>query len=402
MGDEHFNTIPETEKSSVENLVPITSEFKGISEDICDVPSCDYFDAECELINSLLSRDISITSPKIDFLPEKFDGELNLILPGINEDDFDKEGEIDIDILQIENEILREKLLNINLVVDKIEALKLTPSIPFALENPSSSPIPVVNNDFLKEEVDTFLVLEDSIPPSIESDLDSEEDIIFLNNLLNDDPIPEYERFTFNIEPDAPMINNFDELNEEECFDLGGEPIRGFNGANKIGPLCLKEPIWVFDMNGALLKDDEFILFGAFSDRNASCSMIPNGYGNNESQNILGTDIKEMDKIKAKTDKHEHGNGMSAQEPEVFSKEQTPLLRVTRKACAPLKDATLAIRHITRKIKRLRLKVIDEIADAKVGICSLGYTQQTTHRRNTPKPHGLSINRKGMSSVEDI
>ncbi|GJQ91746.1 hypothetical protein Tco_0002885 [Tanacetum coccineum] len=34
----------------------------------------------------------------------------------------------------------------------------------------------------------------------------------------------------------------------------------------------------------------------------------------------VGTDIKEMDKIKAKTDKHEHGNGMSAQEPGVSSK----------------------------------------------------------------------------------
>ncbi|GKB65131.1 hypothetical protein Tco_0921317 [Tanacetum coccineum] len=92
IGDEHFNTIPETEKSSVENLVPIPSEFKGISEDICDVPSSDYFDVECGLINSLLSRDISITSPKIDFLSEEFDGELNfidLILPGIDEDDFD-------------------------------------------------------------------------------------------------------------------------------------------------------------------------------------------------------------------------------------------------------------------------------------------------------------------------
>ncbi|GKD43917.1 hypothetical protein Tco_1268562 [Tanacetum coccineum] len=38
MGDEHLNTIPETEKSSVENLVPIPSQFKGISDDICDVP----------------------------------------------------------------------------------------------------------------------------------------------------------------------------------------------------------------------------------------------------------------------------------------------------------------------------------------------------------------------------
>ncbi|GJX20621.1 hypothetical protein Tco_0223298 [Tanacetum coccineum] len=222
MGDEHLNTIPETEKSSVENLVPIPSEFKGISEDICDVPSCDndHFDAEFGLINSLLSRDISITSPKIDFLPEEFASELDLIdliLLGIDEDDFDEEeGEIDNDILQIEDEILREKLLNVNLLIDKIEALKLTPSIPFMLENPSSSPIPVV------EEVDTFIVPEDSIPPSIESDLDSEGDIVFLDNLLNEYFIPEYERFTFNIELDAPVINNFDELNEDECFDPGG------------------------------------------------------------------------------------------------------------------------------------------------------------------------------------
>ncbi|GJZ17277.1 hypothetical protein Tco_0553400 [Tanacetum coccineum] len=63
MGDEHLNTIPETEKSSVENLVPIPSEFKGISEDICDVPSCDndHFDAEFGLINSLLK---SCPTPK--------------------------------------------------------------------------------------------------------------------------------------------------------------------------------------------------------------------------------------------------------------------------------------------------------------------------------------------------
>ncbi|GKE82485.1 hypothetical protein Tco_1552485, partial [Tanacetum coccineum] len=229
MGDEHLNTIPETENTSVENLVPIPSEIKGIFEDICDVPSCDHFDAECGLINSLLSRDISITSPKIDFLPEEFVGELDFIdpiLPGTDEDDCDEddsdeddcdeddsdeeEGEIDNDILQIEDEILREKLLNVNLLVDKNEALKLTPFIPFVLENPSSSPIPVMDSDFLVEEVDTFLVSEDSIPPGIESDFDSEGDIVFLDNLLNEDPIPEFERFTFDIEPDVPVINNFD------------------------------------------------------------------------------------------------------------------------------------------------------------------------------------------------
>ncbi|GKE14699.1 hypothetical protein Tco_1422276 [Tanacetum coccineum] len=165
MGDEHLNIIPETEKSSVENLVPIPSY-----------------------------RDIPITSPNIDFLPKEFAGELDFIdpiLPGINKDDFDEEeGEIDIDIFQIKNEILREKLLNVKLLIDKIEALKLTPSIPFVLKNPSSSPIPVVDSDFRIEEVDTFIVPEDSIPPGIESDFDSEGDIIFFNDLLNDDPIP--------------------------------------------------------------------------------------------------------------------------------------------------------------------------------------------------------------------
>ncbi|GJV49566.1 hypothetical protein Tco_1439778 [Tanacetum coccineum] len=94
------------------------------------------------------------------------------------------------------DEILREKLLNVNLLDDKIEALKLTP----------------------------FILLLVYRPPGIESNFDSEEDIIFLDNLLNDDPISEYERFTFDIEPDAPVINNFDELNEE-CFDPGGGEI---------------------------------------------------------------------------------------------------------------------------------------------------------------------------------
>ncbi|GJR07376.1 hypothetical protein Tco_0530360 [Tanacetum coccineum] len=58
---------------------------------------------------------------------------------------------------------------------------------------------------------------------SIEVYFDSEEDII--DNLLNDDPIPEYERLTFDMEPDVPVINNVDELNEDECFDLGGGEI---------------------------------------------------------------------------------------------------------------------------------------------------------------------------------
>ncbi|GJS87773.1 hypothetical protein Tco_0770409 [Tanacetum coccineum] len=64
---------------------------------------------------------------------------------------------------------------------------------------------------------------DNSIPPGIKSDLDSEEDII--DNFLNDDPVTEYERLTFDMEPDVPVINNVDELNKDECFDPGGGEI---------------------------------------------------------------------------------------------------------------------------------------------------------------------------------
>ncbi|GKE86579.1 hypothetical protein Tco_1560321, partial [Tanacetum coccineum] len=62
------------------------------------------------------------------------------------------------------------------------------------------------------------LLCNDSIPPGIKSDFDSEEDVI--DNLLNNDSTR--ERLNFNIKPDAPVINNVDELNEDECFDPGG------------------------------------------------------------------------------------------------------------------------------------------------------------------------------------
>ncbi|GJU56985.1 hypothetical protein Tco_1234751 [Tanacetum coccineum] len=81
----------------------------------------------------------------------------------------------------------------------------------------------VEDSDSNKEEIDIFSRPDDSIPPGIESDFDSEEDII--DNLLNDDPIPEFNRLTFDMEPDVPVMNNVDELNEDECFDPGGGEI---------------------------------------------------------------------------------------------------------------------------------------------------------------------------------
>ncbi|GKC53884.1 hypothetical protein Tco_1076629, partial [Tanacetum coccineum] len=92
------------------------------------------------------------------------------------------------------------------------------------IESLSPSPIPVEDSDPFMEEIDIFLASDDSTPPGVESDYDSEGDILLLEELLNDDlvPLAEYNNFTFNVEPDTSVKNDFDELNEDECFDPGG------------------------------------------------------------------------------------------------------------------------------------------------------------------------------------
>nr|GFB42732.1 hypothetical protein [Tanacetum cinerariifolium] len=88
MGDEHLDTIPETEsdeviKSSVEDLVLIPSESEGILDNMCDVPFSDknHFNAESDLIEYFLTRDTSIVYSPIDSLLEEFVGELAHIDP---------------------------------------------------------------------------------------------------------------------------------------------------------------------------------------------------------------------------------------------------------------------------------------------------------------------------------
>ncbi|GJU49948.1 hypothetical protein Tco_1219503 [Tanacetum coccineum] len=102
MGDEHLSTILEKEldeliKSSVENLVPIPSDDDESFSDE-DIPKEIYsnplFDEE--IIFDKIDASIS-SSPKIDSLPEQFSGKLahiDLIPPGINEDNLDPEGDI--------------------------------------------------------------------------------------------------------------------------------------------------------------------------------------------------------------------------------------------------------------------------------------------------------------------
>ncbi|GJU15656.1 hypothetical protein Tco_1143622 [Tanacetum coccineum] len=330
MREEELSTIPEKDKSSIEDLVLIPSGSKGFSDDICDD-------------ESLLSRDIPITSPKIDFLSKEFAGELAPILPGMNEDEFDEEEddcydydtssdddsyenieyvkasplnleivsleevnedqeekEFDLeDILQIQDVILHEKLLNINRLIANIESLNDNPTPDYVLKSSSLDPISITDSDSSFEKFDTsFSHLDNFLPefetfsdhteetrsaklPEFESfqfdlyddpsfpcpspePLDVESSVVNIGlggryitdiSLIGGQPIrspprnryiaaktdislkggrpPRYRRAIFTtlvessliVETDAPVINNFDELNKDECFDPGGDEI---------------------------------------------------------------------------------------------------------------------------------------------------------------------------------
>ncbi|GJR89630.1 hypothetical protein Tco_0213641 [Tanacetum coccineum] len=143
-----------------------------------------YFNAESNLIESLLNRDTLIdSSPKIDSLLEEFSGELthiDPIPPGIEKVDFNLEEEIH----------LVENLLYDNSFPRPLEELNLEIADTI-LESLSPSPIPVEDSDSHMEEIDLFLTTDDSMPPSIENDdYDSEGDIRFLEELLSIDPLP--------------------------------------------------------------------------------------------------------------------------------------------------------------------------------------------------------------------
>nr|GEZ85828.1 hypothetical protein [Tanacetum cinerariifolium] len=236
MWDEHLNTVSATEsdefiKSSVEDLVPNPSESWGEHE--CDVPACEvfttfsnilfdadydsplvtishfimktyriksirtlclmkidphHFNAESDLIESLLNRDSLIISSslKIDSLFNKFAGELTLLklIPsGINETDCDPEKEIR----------LIKRLF-----------------------------------DSLMEEIDLSFTSDDPMLSGIEEDdYDSERDILILEELLSNNSLslPENESFHIDIPsssrpPTKPPDGNTRILNVKMMGDI--------------------------------------------------------------------------------------------------------------------------------------------------------------------------------------
>ncbi|GJU20370.1 hypothetical protein Tco_1153712 [Tanacetum coccineum] len=236
IGDEHLDTIPATEsdkviKSSVENLVPIPSEFEGISDDTCDVPNCDNncVNVEFDFVESLINRDtLIVNSSKIDPILEEFADELAHIapiLPGIVESDPDDDISSDDDDFEDVEYVSFEEVND----VEQEEKDCLITNIKSLKDNPN--PIPVTYSD----SSDTFLSHSDNSLPEFESLSDHTEETRSGSTTTHANySLPEFESFHFDLsfprpppeppdveiclyfEPDVSVIDNLNELNDDQ------------------------------------------------------------------------------------------------------------------------------------------------------------------------------------------
>nr|GEW67979.1 putative reverse transcriptase domain-containing protein [Tanacetum cinerariifolium] len=178
-------------KSSVEDLVLIPSESEGLPDNMCDVPFSDknHFNAESDLIESLLTRDTSIVySPKIDSPLEDGDDYFEDI-------DYVEASPPDSELVSLEevqDDILRAKLLNIHLLIAKIESLNNNPTPDCILKSPSSSFLSYSDNSLPESE--TF---SDHTKETSSGSTTTHADKSFL----------EYDSFLFEIEPDQGELS---------------------------------------------------------------------------------------------------------------------------------------------------------------------------------------------------
>nr|GEW49706.1 hypothetical protein [Tanacetum cinerariifolium] len=231
MEDEHLDTILATKsdefiKSSVENLIPIPSEFEGIPDHMCDVPfhdnsppldiSKDQFKDFSDSNDEFSSIDHnSFSFDKIDYI-EASPPDSELVSSEVMEIVIPEVGGIADDILlTIKDEILRENLLNVNPLFAKIEASNENP-IPFYDPIISRTPpnlTPSGESGFFLE-VNAFLAVDDD-PTSSQfpkSYLDPEGDILLLEAFLNDDYSSDFKTKSSSTSLNSLLeeTNNFD------------------------------------------------------------------------------------------------------------------------------------------------------------------------------------------------
>ncbi|GJW25192.1 hypothetical protein Tco_0039003 [Tanacetum coccineum] len=194
MGDEHLSTISETESDEV----------------IYNVPFCD-------------------NSPPLDVLNDHFEifSDFNDDCTSSDDDSFEDIDYVEasppnsdlVSLEEVKDDILLEKLLNINLLIAKIESLNDNPNPDCVHKFHSLFPIPVEDSDSFFEKSDTSLSYSDNSLPEFETFSDhTEETSSGSTTTLADNSLPEYDSFLFEIEPDQG------ELTSVVMEDILGEP----------------------------------------------------------------------------------------------------------------------------------------------------------------------------------
>nr|GFA49773.1 hypothetical protein [Tanacetum cinerariifolium] len=248
MGYEHLNITPETKsdeiiKFSAEELVPILNECEVTSED----------KRECDV---LVYKD----SSTFDVCDDHYE----IFSDSNNNDDISSDDDAFEDIEYVEASLPDPEIVSLkeenDVYQEDEESLDDNPTPDCVLKCSSSFPIfEEFDNSFsdnFSPEFETFsdqieeMRSDNSIPQGIENfGYDSEGDIQFLKELLIDDSIPFPNNESFDFEdnlsfprphPEPPNVESFfdleldlisdvtaeeisDKLNDDECFDPGGE-----------------------------------------------------------------------------------------------------------------------------------------------------------------------------------
>nr|GEX97212.1 reverse transcriptase domain-containing protein [Tanacetum cinerariifolium] len=227
-----FFAITPDELSGVETLIPIPSESDGIPEHVCDVPSHDNsppldvskdqiedFSRSNEDFSSI--DDDSFSIDDIDYV-EASPPDSELVNSDLMEIVIPEVGGIDDDILlTIKDDVLREKLLNVNLLISKIEALNANPTPSSDCKTKSSSTFLIS----LLEETNTF----DNSSPEFETFCFDVKEIISGSTTISPDiSLPEYEAFyddhVKEISSGSPTTHSDSSLYASFMFDLSINP----------------------------------------------------------------------------------------------------------------------------------------------------------------------------------
>nr|GEZ41555.1 hypothetical protein [Tanacetum cinerariifolium] len=213
MGYEHSNTTPKTEsdeiiKSGVGELVPILSKNEVTSEDKreCDMPvyeNSPIYDNHSDIFFDS-NNDDDISSDEDAFEDIEY-VEASLSDPeivSVEEENvfYQEEEEVDLkDISQIQDVVLRKKLLSITRLIANIESLNDNPTPDCVLNTSVSIPI--------FEESDNSLL--DKFSPEFKTFCDhTEETRSGITTTHADDSLLEYDSFCFEIEPDQERLIN--------------------------------------------------------------------------------------------------------------------------------------------------------------------------------------------------